>query len=263
MHANVQPLKLHRNCARLCEMRHAYSKSPPLYLPDPAEVGGLWRQELEGNLKIIEVAPDDALAALRREALRTPPARNGTGARDSAIWLTALRAHLRSDEPTYLVSSNTADFASGDKSVLHPYLMTELGEKASTFHYYSNIPALLASFAEEVAISDVPEFDELLAEDLLSQLLADKSLAAQFSIHGLGTESLTSPVTFQNLEVARALKAFSVDGRTLALFEFNAVLHVGEFDSRAVPLRGRMWADLTPDASSIEEITLDSLQNPS
>ncbi|MER6086866.1 PIN domain-containing protein [Streptomyces bluensis] len=42
--------------------------------------------------QVLETAPEDALEAIQREADHQPPCRDGSGARDAAIWLTAARA---------------------------------------------------------------------------------------------------------------------------------------------------------------------------
>ena len=95
--------------------------------------------------------PDWAPAeGLRREIERIPPAHNGDGARDTAIWLAALTqmaASQNEDELLIFYSKNIKDFAVGKTDRLHPTLMSEvrerLGATADRFRYCSDLEPLL------------------------------------------------------------------------------------------------------------------------
>jgi hypothetical protein len=76
--------KAHRDASRFFEL-------DAIYIPSAVEAAEEWRRELQENFVVVEMNDSDSTEALRREALRVPPANKGKGSRDSAIWLTALR----------------------------------------------------------------------------------------------------------------------------------------------------------------------------
>src|SRR5262249_44757297 len=76
----------------------------PIYLPDRSEVVSAWQQELESAFRVIPVNGEHAVEALKREAARRRPAREGKGGRDSAIWLGVLEEASSSDVPVHFVS---------------------------------------------------------------------------------------------------------------------------------------------------------------
>ncbi len=101
---------------------------------------------------LIRRTPDGAAReSLLREARRQPPAKAswetpGTGARDAAIWLTAITACKEEMEHTYFVAQDSAAFGKG---ALKPELVTdlELHGIEQHFRYCSGVDALLGELA--------------------------------------------------------------------------------------------------------------------
>jgi hypothetical protein len=116
---------------------------------------------LKSIFEVIPTTPEDAWEALKREALRVPPARqNGTtacGARDALIWLTVLRCARDQSGPVYLISNDQKAFGEdGLKSMLE-----EEARESGSVIYCSSIKDLLATLGTEVAFE---AFDEALLE---------------------------------------------------------------------------------------------------
>ena len=90
--------------------------------------------------------------SLLREARRQPPASiswdgPGAGARDVAIWLTAIAACQEKGEETYFVSADNAAFGRELKPELAADLDARLAGRASAFHYCNGVDALLGELA--------------------------------------------------------------------------------------------------------------------
>jgi hypothetical protein len=114
------------------------------------------KQRLLEVFRILETPPSAWKEALLREARRQRPARAsfavpGSGARDAAIWLTALQACHDSGEDTYFVAADNDAFG---KDELHTELAAEvaavLGEGAARFRYCRGVEGLLERFAVKV-----------------------------------------------------------------------------------------------------------------
>jgi predicted nucleic acid-binding protein len=117
---------------------------------------------------IFTILPTPAGAAeegLRREAWRETPCKpigkeqTGTGARDTAIWLTA-RDLCDSGETVYFVTENKTDF--GRDGRLHPDLDRELAEP-SRFVYCDGVEALLGHLGEKRPLLKETELAAVLA----------------------------------------------------------------------------------------------------
>lgn len=108
-------------------------------------------QLLQQVFQILQLPEGAAREALRREANRLAPAKvswetPGTGARDVAIWLTAISASKEGAWDTYFVAQDNAAFG---KSVLKPELQQELRSRgvASNFRYCNGVDKLLDELA--------------------------------------------------------------------------------------------------------------------
>lgn len=131
-----------------------YDVNPP-YIPSLETLVDEWKGDLESSFNILELEGSDAVEALEREAMRRKPAKsNGTGARDSAIWLCVKREHFKGTVHTHFVSGNTEDFAASKRDhSLHPELVEELGEKSADFHYHTKIESLIDFLCSRVEVS--------------------------------------------------------------------------------------------------------------
>jgi hypothetical protein len=126
--------------------------------PGPFEVERAVQDRAEQLKRVFGIlkTPDYACKeALLREARRQPPAATrwdgpGKGARDVAIWLTAVGACKEQGEAVYFVAQDKVAFGDG---VLLPELADELAAtlrgRASAFHYCYGIPGLLDLFASK------------------------------------------------------------------------------------------------------------------
>ena len=119
-------------------------------LPLPASASGEHGRRLATMFDILPLPESAAEVALIREARRLRPAstkwdkhKPGSGARDAAIWITALEAAASSDQPVYFVSTDQPAFGRDD---LHPELQAEADQAGLI--YCHGIDAVLAQLAE-------------------------------------------------------------------------------------------------------------------
>ncbi len=129
------------------EKARDFFEVPHFRRPQLEELAATYRRELTTGMRIIPLAADHATEALNREINRTPPARDGFGARDAAIWLAIRDDHLSKSEPGYFVSGNRKDFGEPDGQ-LKAELRAELTH-GGVFTYVQEISALLPLLAEE------------------------------------------------------------------------------------------------------------------
>ena len=176
-------------------------------LPNPGELAREYRRSL-GQLATIAETPADApMEALRREAFRLRPARGGSGARDTAIWLTLRDHHLARSEAGVFVSNNSRDFAAhGTPTKFHPALANEVAHHTAPLEL---CPSLM-DFVGTVAASIDPFVDPAQ----LGQLLALERAVARL-VH--------DPVFMARLEPPSELNA-SPDGRLFASSDVSVAL---------------------------------------
>lgn len=191
------------------------------YIPSPEAVGNAWRDTLAAAFEILPVHGDDAIEALRREALRLRPAQAGKGARDSAIWLTAVRL-VREGCSVVLLTNNTEDFGRGG---LYKDLSRDLEGLPGSLEYLVNMQHFVDSVAEKVkpwhldedhfatlydsiardhltSYFDVIDHDSVTDEDLESGLIAFSQIriVSAFLVEGRGFARLTGRFTFARPE---------------------------------------------------------------
>ncbi|WP_381792964.1 PIN domain-containing protein [Streptomyces niveus] len=162
----------------------------PLPRRDPPErVRDHWRGRYA---EIVGTLPTSASAyeqALFREANLLAPCKtvnsgkHKTGARDAAIWLTAVEyAREHPQEPVYFVSNNTEDF--GDGTSFQSPMNEDLDGLRDRFVLFTSLDGVLTKFAAE---SPVPE-EELTSLLKLEESLSDVArLAIKSAIKGRGT----------------------------------------------------------------------------
>jgi hypothetical protein len=215
--------------------------APPIYIPSPESVASDWEDQLRQSFDVVSVHGDDAIEALTREALRRRPARNGRGARDSAIWLTAVRISAIGTI-VHLVSKNTSDFG-GQKTDLHEDLLAEVHERGITLSYWSSIDEFIAT----IATSDVngaaglEMASELVLEALLG-VLSDVSL----EIDELGDVHST----FTDIAVKRA---YTADTTSLALIHGRVAI-AGASDNELIGGQGQAWVTFDPSTKVLQSV---------
>jgi hypothetical protein len=113
---------------------------------------------------VLPLDPDHAVEALKREVERLPPAsvdehKPGKGARDVAIWLTAVAQAVRSGQAVYLVSSDKAAFGPGTRDSL----TSEATDQGGSVIFCATVAELLERFATQIDLA-------LPVDDLLQQV---------------------------------------------------------------------------------------------
>lgn len=129
--ASVALDALTKNHRVLAEM---YPDMADLYTPSIDEVSASIKSQLEQHFTILPVDHKNASEALRREARRILPAREGRGARDAAIWLT-VRDLCNGGHKVHFVTNNSKDFG---KDTLEEFLLDEIRNPES-ISYYPNL----------------------------------------------------------------------------------------------------------------------------
>ena len=130
------------------------------------------RDLLEIIFEVLPLPEGAAETALRRELRREQPAstnwgKPGSGARDVALWLTAV-AQMSEDQIVYFISNDEAAFGVGGN--LHSDLAAELDGASGSFRYLNKIDDLLAIFATREATA-LAEFEWLTEDPLVRQAL--------------------------------------------------------------------------------------------
>lgn len=126
-------------------------------------------------METIPTSEEALRQATIREMNSLPPCRKvkdqKIGARDAAIWLTAIEyAQEHPEETVYFASANTSDFGSGDE---HPTLVRRDVEKAQgRFRHWTSLDEALAEFAKPV------EGDDSLAKSILESSRTIKGIRA-------------------------------------------------------------------------------------
>ncbi|GIG29393.1 PIN domain-containing protein [Cellulomonas marina] len=203
--------KGHAAVSRLTELE-------PLYIPDVEDLVAAFARELEAKFSVLELHGDDAKEALRREAARLPPARRGVGARDSAIWLSAVRL-ARAGATVYLVTQNSNDFG---KTSLLPDLEAELDGLAGSVLYVPTMKALLDQIAPSIVAPEMNwgMVNGLAASQLLSEALLFVVLEGESADDVETTPELLSPSVGA---------AYEVDGKGLLNFHAATRLEAAGF----------------------------------
>lgn len=252
-----EALNLRRNRAEVAHAKFIAAQSElsklfpiePVYVPDVNDIVDAWEDELRGAFVIVPLDGADAAEALKREALRIRPAREGRGARDSGIWLAALRCATDHDA-VFFVSGNTADFGVRRTTELHPDLAEEA--TAAGVQYLTSIHALLDHLA---AKSEVPELSlEVLTDatraELTDALLRDGSpLSEQFEPE----EARLAATIFSSVKPQRA---YLVDDGTLVLATATVDL---TSDTLAISIDVTLWLTLNNTTGDIESVEVARL----
>ncbi|MEU9530386.1 PIN domain-containing protein [Streptomyces sp. NPDC048210] len=132
-----------------------------------------WRERYASITEVLETPHSAYQEALFREANQIAPCKvidSGsykTGARDAAIWLTAVEyAKAREDETVYFVSSDS-DMSKGGQ--LHPEMQRDIRGMEDRFHFFTSLDGVVTKFATEV---------EATADDVSALLATEESRVA-------------------------------------------------------------------------------------
>jgi len=180
----------------------------------------------------IHPTPDEAAReALLREARRKPPAKTsqdgqGSGARDVAIWLTAISACEESTEHTYFVATDINAFGRENlKHELAEELQLRLGADANKFHYCYGLDVLLSQLAArpsgeigfDAVINDV-RVKAAVASSLFDHAVTSQLISSAGLLPGVGMVSSIVPgLSIQAInKPTDTVHAYSIDGATWA-----------------------------------------------
>jgi hypothetical protein len=222
------------------------------YVPTAEEVAESYEKALRARLNILPLDGSHAVEALRREALRILPARNGVGGRDSAIWLT-IASLVRDGHEAHFVTNNTKDFG---KEGLHPDLKGELSEAAGQIYYYHSANEYLSTIAAKVSSPEIShnQLQEAFADSLRGQCI---SLLEEVELAGYTVErALSSTVAADD---AKFGAAYVIDTGGLVLVSANVTLAdylggpawaIGNFTG---------WLAFNPDTHDVESSEVDDL----
>jgi hypothetical protein len=134
-----------------------------------------YEERLRARLEVLPLPDGAGEEAMRREARREPPAKNG-GTRDAAIWLSAVAAARAVTSDVYFVSKNSKDFG---QDALPPKLQDDIASFSGRFSYLSTTTSVIEQLAEyreppEAAlITAQPALREVLTRDLEAEALQE------------------------------------------------------------------------------------------
>lgn len=187
---------------------------------DPADGAERWRRDLTAQVTVVETPDGASWEALLREVRRLRPAREGKGARDTAIWFTVLNKHQSLKETSYFLSHNTKDFADPeDKGRLHPELAAECASATHPLYYCPSSPALLGQLGEKLETpltEDMLTGDEAVLSALIGYLSRPETLSSVFFDPSPGTLYVASRVS-PTLQRLGAHEAYAVDNVTVVV----------------------------------------------
>lgn len=223
----------------------------PVYVPDADEICRTWEEELREAFVIVPVHGDDAVSALEREALRTRPARDGRGARDSAIWMTVLRLAQTHDKVSF-VSRNTADFATGKAGALHPDLSRDIADVPGEVIYLSSVDAFIGSLAASVESPTltVEQVSDAIGFDIFDGVHAAATRDPRFE--GISPDELSEMGI--RLTTARALRTYAIgeEGGRISLIQASGVVTgVTKDDSNVARFTCTAWMNLDDEESDL------------
>ncbi|WP_030303125.1 PIN domain-containing protein [Streptomyces katrae] len=204
----------------------------------PEEVRSHWRDRYAEIVHILQTSPQAYQQALFREANLLAPCKaigkdgHKTGARDAAIWLTAVE--YARDNPGQSVYFVTADGDFGTADSLPDQMAQDLARLGGRFVRYTSLTDVLTKFASPVTIDEETVKEALCAEHVLrsvSEAARDEAGRRRFEGVVLPSESATTQLTFTFL-------GWPADcGPAVALGEVR--------DVRAHEINGQTWCTAT------------------
>jgi len=204
--ASARCQKAESDLSRLIPGLHRQEQLPP----DVDRAVEDRNQRLQRVFQIRPTPDEAAREALLREARRKPPAKTsqegpGSGARDVAIWLTAISACEESAEDTYFVATDINAFV---KENLKPELVEELqlrlGAAANMFRYCYGLDVLLSQLATrpsgdvsfDAVVNDV-RVKAAVASSLSDQAVTSQLISTAGLLPGVGIVSVIPGASIQ------------------------------------------------------------------
>lgn len=147
----------------------AVVKMTPAYLPSAEDVSTAYELLLESRFETIALDGEHARLAFEREAKRIPPAHDGAGGRDTAIWLTVVSL-LRDGHDVHFVTNNSSDFG---KEELIDSMASEIVDLPGSLTYYRSTNSFVDAIATTIDAPaiDIREVSVALAESIRSSVI--------------------------------------------------------------------------------------------
>ncbi|PPF76292.1 hypothetical protein C5B99_10730 [Pseudoclavibacter sp. Z016] len=222
-----------------------------VYVPDIDDIVSEWERDLRSSFEVIEIEPEDAPRALRREAVRQRPARNGKGARDSAIWLSAIRV-AASGQGAVFVSSNTSDFGVKKSSDIHPELAAEASTAGLTYATSTQeLLDVLAIKSEHISL-DLAELSAAARDELVDTLLRDGK--AHLSIPLEAEEIRRDELHFTS---ATNRRTYNFENHILCLIMGR--VHLANSSEHEIDLEVNLWAEAERNSNTIYSVEIASV----
>lgn len=228
-----------------------------IYIPDLQEVADEWREGLTSTFEVFPVGGSQAVEALKREAARKRPAREGKGARDTAIWLSMLEYACGREDSIHFVSDNKEDFAdASDAKRLHPDLVEDCKERSVEVIYHRNLDSLLEALSQRVDTAPVVENIEV-ATSILHEALFNAGLSQEISEKFHSGRGFLIDTTVSGV---RKVKSYRVENALLSLIVLSLDVGTELADEKDPPkvsliVECRAWVQV--DANSGSVVTID------
>ncbi|WP_185013155.1 PIN domain-containing protein [Streptomyces sp. AK010] len=235
----------------------------PIYIPDLSEIASSWRDELEAAFEVIPLGGVQAVAALKREAARRRPARDGKGARDSAIWLSALEVAVANGAPVHFVSDNRADFAdTANANLLHPDLLEDCKARGVEVIYHRNLDSLLDKLSSKS--QNTPSIGSVSAvKNMFLEALFETGLPHRISEEFYGSAGFSLDAEVKDV---KKIKSYQVDDAILSLVDIDVEVDTestGDGDVKEIPLLVgcRAWVQSSHSAGAISSIDVEEVSS--
>lgn len=222
----------------------------PSYVPTAEEVALSYEKALRSRLGVLPLNGSHAVEALRREAMRIMPARNGVGGRDSAIWLT-VTSLVRDGHEVHFVTNNTKDFGKGS---LHPDLEAEVVNAAGQIHYHHSANEYLSTIAAKVSLPDIssPQLEEAFADSLRGECISlfEERESPEYTVE----KALSSSVAVDRTDFG---DAYVIDAGGLMRVSANVTFADALNDPPWASGRFSGWLAFNPDTYEMEPSEVD------
>lgn len=223
-----------------------------IYIPTADEVADHYREILNSKFISLLLNGSQAIEALRREALRILPARNGSGSRDAAIWLT-VRDLVQDGHEVALITANSKDFGKG--GTLHPALLQELSNP-ELFSYYGSLGNYLTARAPLLDAmkpdASAESMKTVISRIAVSWLLTNQPLP--WLAHHLSLEELaSSEIEIFNFETKRP---YEMDGDYV--FPSSGEMRLSIAPEMSLKFEG--WISLTSDLVTVTNCEIESVK---
>lgn len=224
------------------------------YIPATDEILENWNAELRRVFQIFEPEEDDARTALRMEARRRRPAREGRGARDALIWRTVVRL-VSQGSTVYFVTNNSADFSASNTSQLHPDLMSDVSDLVGEVHYHLGLDSFIEEHASAGTLTSVDAYTlgAYIGEDVLSEFLQQY---VESSIEGVTKPQVEGVSEFLIISTS-VPKSYVVDEVGLAVIRFNGTVQAPNL---VQALSGSAWTEYDTSTNELINCELVSIQ---